>query len=139
VHGEVAYSRPVISALTVAARGGGKHVLGDTPYYEAAYIGGAGTLRGFPSQRFAGDSALFGSAELRVPMPSAGFFPRGSVGVFGLCDAGRVFLDGEPSDRWHVSTGGGLWLARPGSGNALSLSVASGEGTRVYVQSRLWF
>jgi hypothetical protein len=140
VHGEVSYSYPVFSALTLAARGGGKHVLGDTPYYEAAYIGGVETLRGFPSQRFAGDSAVYGSAEVRVPLTPGDFLPSGSVGIFGLYDVGRVYLDGEASDRWHSAAGGGLWITRPGTGSALSLSVASGdEGTRFYVQSRLWF
>jgi len=140
VNGEVSFSQPVFSALTVAARGGGKHVLGDTPYHEAAYIGGVETLRGFPSQRFAGDSALYGSAELRVPLTPGDFLPKGSVGLFGLYDVGRVFLDGESSDRWHSAAGGGLWITRPGTGSAFSFSVADGdEGTRYYLQSRLWF
>lgn len=140
VHGEVSYSYPVFSALTLAARGGGKHVLGDTPYYEAAYLGGVETLRGFPSQRFAGDSAVYGSAEIRIPLTPGDFLPSGSVGIFGLYDVGRVYLDGEASDRWHSAAGGGVWITRPGTGSALSLSVASGdEGTRFYVQSRLWF
>lgn len=140
VHGEVSYSYPVFPALTLAARGGGKHILGDTPYYEAAYIGGVETLRGFPSQRFAGDSAVYGSAEVRVPLTPGDFLPSGSVGIFGLYDVGRVYLDGEASDRWHSAAGGGLWITRPGTGSALSLCVASGdEGTRFYVQSRFWF
>jgi len=53
---------------------------------------------------------------------------------------GRVFLDGESSDRWHSAAGGGLWITRPGTGSAFSFSVADGdEGTRYYLQSRLWF
>jgi outer membrane protein assembly factor BamA len=140
VHGELSYNHPLVSRLSIAARAGGKHVLGDTPYYEAAYIGGASTLRGYPSQRFAGDAAAFGNIELRLPVNVGSFFPRGSLGVFGLCDVGRVFLEGEVSDQWHVAQGGGVWIARPGADNAISFSVAaSDEGTRYYVQSRVWF
>ncbi|MBG6133545.1 hypothetical protein IWQ47_004957 [Aquimarina sp. EL_43] len=32
------------------------------------------------------------------------------LGVFGGYDIGRVWLDGEDSDRWHDSVGGGIWL-----------------------------
>ena len=31
--------------------------------------------------------------------------------MFGLADVGRVFLDGESSDRWHAACGGGIWLS----------------------------
>jgi hypothetical protein len=83
---------------------------------------------------------LYGSAELRVPLTPGDFLPKGSVGLFGLYDVGRVFLDGESSDRWHSAAGGGLWITRPGTGSAFSFSVADGdEGTRYYLQSRLWF
>src|SRR2546422_7071865 len=41
----------------------------------------------------------------------AGRLPFGDVGILGLADAGRVWIPGEPSDRWHAAAGGGLWLA----------------------------
>jgi hypothetical protein len=34
----------------------------------------------------------------------------GDLGVFGLADAGRVYLSGESSDTWHSAFGGGLWF-----------------------------
>jgi hypothetical protein len=33
-----------------------------------------------------------------------------SYGVLGGFDYGRVWLDGENSNKWHKSYGGGLWL-----------------------------
>jgi len=51
---------------TLALRVAGKKVWGTYPFYEAAYIGGATTVRGFVEHRFAGDAALYGNAELRL-------------------------------------------------------------------------
>ncbi len=142
VHGEAALYQPIPGLKTpvLALRAGGKHVWGDVPYHEAAYIGGANTLRGFAKQRFAGDASLFGSAELRVPVTRVYILVPGQLGVFALGDAGRVFLDGESSDKWHSAFGGGLWvcLADPASG--VSLAIAdSEEGTGVYVHLGLSF
>jgi hypothetical protein len=68
----------------LALRVGGKQVFGDYPYHEAAYIGGANTLRGFPKQRFAGDASAFGSAELRIPVTRVYILVPGQLGVFAL-------------------------------------------------------
>lgn len=141
-HGEAVWYQPihVLSTPTLALRAGGKRVWGDVPYHEAAYIGGSGTLRGFPRQRFVGDASMFGNAELRIPISRLYIFVPGSFGIYGLCDAGRVFLDGESSNRWHVAGGGGLWFIFLNPANTVSVSVASGdEGTRVYIHSGLAF
>lgn len=34
-----------------------------------------------------------------------------TVGVFALCDAGRVWVDGNSPGTWHVGIGGGISLA----------------------------
>jgi hypothetical protein len=60
--------------------------------------------------------------------------------VFALGDAGRVFLDGESSDKWHSAIGGGLWVSLVDPATAMSLSVAdSEEGTSVYVRLGMSF
>ena len=33
-----------------------------------------------------------------------------TYGFFGGYDYGRVWLDGETSNKWHQSVGGGFWL-----------------------------
>ena len=142
-HGEAAlYGRAgrVVLEPTLALRAGGKKVWGTYPYHEAAYLGGSGTLRGFPLQRFAGDAALFGNAELRLRLTRFSLLVPGTMGVFALGDAGRVFLRGESSDRWHVAGGGGIWLAFLHPANTVSLAVAtSAEKTGVYVHSGFEF
>jgi hypothetical protein len=119
---------------TLALRAGGEKLWGRYPYFEAAYIGGRGTLRGFASRRFAGDAALFSNAELRLALIRHQLLVPGRIGVFGLADAGRVFLDGEESDSWHTAAGGGVWLSFHDPRSTFTASVArSSERTGVYV------
>jgi hypothetical protein len=62
------------------------------------------------------------------------------LGVFGLGDAGRVWLAGETSDRWHGAAGGGLWIAFISRSNTLSVCGAhSVEGTRLYARAGFAF
>jgi len=111
-------------------------VWGTYPLHEAAYVGGATTVRGFVEHRFAGDASVYGNVELRFSVAKFFFLVPTEVGLFGLGDAGRVFLSGETSDRWHAAAGGGLWLAFLNRANTVSVAAAhSVEGTRVYVRA----
>ena len=110
------------------------------PYFEAAYIGGSRNVRGYPSQRYAGDGSVYGNAELRIPLTRIYIFVPGTLGVFGLGDVGRVFVDGENSETWHSTFGGGVWASFLNTINTVSLSIAdSEEGTRVYLMAGLAF
>jgi hemolysin activation/secretion protein len=121
-------------------RVGGKKVWGTYPFYEAAHVGGATTVRGFVEHRFAGDAALYGNVELRLVVTRFFLLLPGELGVFGLGDAGRVYRSGETSDRWHAAAGGGLWFAFLSRANTLSVSGAhSVEGTRVYARAGFAF
>jgi hypothetical protein len=51
---------------TLALRAAGQHVFGTYPFHEAAFLGGAHTVRALRSQRYAGDTAAYGNAELRL-------------------------------------------------------------------------
>jgi len=123
--------RPVL-----ALRVGGKQTSGDIPFQEAAYLGGSETVRLARENRYAGDAALWGNAELRLRLGTFQFIMPGELGIFGLADAGRVFLDGEESSEWHEAFGGGLWFAFIGRANTISAAWAqSGERGRLYVQA----
>src|SRR5207247_10044958 len=98
---------------TLAVGVAGKKVWGTYPLHEAAYVGGATTVRGFVEHRFAGDASLYGNVELRLSVARLVFLVPIDVGVFGLRDAGRVYRSGEASGRWHAGVGGGLWSAFP--------------------------
>ncbi|NIR03639.1 MAG: hypothetical protein GTN78_26175 [Gemmatimonadales bacterium] len=60
--------------------------------------------------------------------------------MFGLGDVGRVFSDGESSDRWHWAAGGGIWISFLSAVNTLSLAIAkSEERLGVYAQAGFAF
>ncbi len=142
VHGEAAYYQPIsiLNNPTLALRAGGRKVWREAPYYEAAYIGGSRTVRGFPQQRYGGNASAFGNAELRIPLARVYIFVPGNLGVFALADVGRVFVEGESSDTWHSSAGGGVWCSFLNTANTASLAVAaSEEGTRIYIYAGLMF
>jgi len=61
-------------------------------------------------------------------------------GVFALADAGRVWLDGERSRRWHTAAGGGLWFAYLRRDHTVTVAVArSAEKTGVYLATGFAF
>jgi hypothetical protein len=118
---------------------GGEKSIGTYPFYQASLIGGVSTVRGYARNRFAGDASLYGQTEIRMQIAAVNIFVPGTLGLSFFGDAGRVFLAGERSRKWHGAFGGGLWL------NAinrfvLNLSVASSaEDFRVYVTSGFAF
>ena len=129
VHGEVAaFLTPRTTfGPTLALRVGGKRVWGDYPFFEAAFVGGAATVRGLRENRYAGDASAYGNAELRLRLGRYFFVLPGEYGVFGLADVGRVFLDGESSDVWHTGVGGGFWFAFLDPANTFTVALARGD------------
>lgn len=126
---------PVPTNPVLAIRAGGRKVWGRFPFYDAAFLGGQESLRGFAHQRFAGEASAFGGLELRVPVGTLPLyaFPARLL-VFGFGDAGRVFVDGEDSDLWHNAFGGGVSLSFVTPGNGVNVAVArSDERTSLYV------
>ena len=128
---------PLLGATHLAVRLGGAHVLGDAPAFESAFLGGRTSLRGYRFQRFAGDAAAFGSAELRIPIDTVKLVLNGELGVYGLADAGRVWVDGDSPGGWHDAFGGGVWFST--MGRAISLTYARGERSRWYLWAGLPF
>ncbi|HEY3013011.1 MAG TPA: hypothetical protein VGJ36_09710 [Gemmatimonadales bacterium] len=125
---------------TLALRVGARKLWGRYPFFEAAFIGGASTVRLGRVNRYAGDASAYGSAELRLSLARVQVVLPADFGVFGLGDVGRVFLDGESSDKWHTAVGGGIWLSYLSRAYTLSAAVASGEErTGVYVQAGFGF
>jgi len=116
---------------TIALRAGGQKAVGDFPFQESAFVGGPMNLRGYHYQRFRGDAALFGSAELRARLAYVNLgIARFQLGVFGLADAGRVYVDGDSPGGWHTSTGGGISLRT--LGRSLTAAYAKGERGSFY-------
>ncbi|HVH13928.1 MAG TPA: BamA/TamA family outer membrane protein, partial [Longimicrobium sp.] len=106
---------------------GGRRVWGAFPFFESAFLGGGSTLRGYTGQRFAGDAMVFGGTELRVPVLRANLGLRGTLGLIGLADAGRVWFDGESDGDWHTAAGAGVFFHA--AGQAAYVTVARGDRT----------
>ncbi|NIP82254.1 MAG: hypothetical protein GWM90_24760, partial [Gemmatimonadetes bacterium] len=102
---------PIPPGPVLALRVGGQRAWGAFPIHGAARLGGNASLRGFRWQRFAGDAAVYGGADLRIPLFRANLYlARGRLGVIGLADAGRVYVDGESAGDWHTGHGAGLYF-----------------------------
>jgi hypothetical protein len=119
---------------TLALHLGGKRVWGRFPFQEAAFIGDAATVRLGRQNRYAGEASLFAQSELRLFLTRFYFLAPADFGVLGLADVGRVFVDGEDSDRWHAAGGGGVWASFLDRSYMVRLSVAaSSERTALYL------
>ncbi len=131
---------------TLAMRVGGKKVWGHYPFQSAAYIGDANSVRLGRQNRYGGDASAFANAELRIRLSRIFLVLPGDIGLFVLGDVGRVYLDGEDSDRWHNALGGGVWLSFLGAANTMSVAVARSEvgtslerRTSIYLQGGFAF
>jgi hypothetical protein len=72
---------PILTNPLLALRGGAEKVWGDFPYFDAAFLGGSHSLRTASRQRFAGDAAVHGSAELRLPIAAFPFILPLNIGA----------------------------------------------------------
>jgi Haemolysin secretion/activation protein ShlB/FhaC/HecB len=121
------------SQLTLAARVGGQKNWGRYPWHESAFIGGSDSVRGYDRNRFAGDSSAYGNVQAMVGLFNLNLVLPLRVGVLGLVDTGRVWVEGESSDKWHSSAGGGIYVRLITTDLVAHALLAHGdEGTRVY-------
>lgn len=142
LHGELTSTVSAKAPLdpTLFVRVGGQKVWGPYPYFDAAFIGGPSTVRLGRENRFAGDASTYATAELRFSLGRVFLGAPGDVGFFGLADAGRVYLEGEDSQKWHGAVGGGIWVSVLDRSNMMSLAIAkSEERTAVYFQAGFGF
>lgn len=110
----------------LALRVGGEKIWGDYPFYEAAFLGGSASLRGYDQQRFAGDASLYAGSELRISFGTFKFLVPVMYGPLAFVETGRVFLEGEDSRAWHSSAGAGLWFGCIESRYSASIAFAQG-------------
>lgn len=129
---------PVNDRLIWAQRVLAQNLAGDVPFYELYTLqgsfkddeglGGAGTVRGLPKNRYTGKGVLVANEELR--WRAADFRARGresAVILSAFVDAGRVWANGIASDGlfsdYHMGFGGGARL-RYGQNFVIALDVA---------------
>jgi len=122
---------PVLTRPVLALRAGGKKLFGDFPYFDAAFIGGSGSLRTEHRQRYAGDASLYGTTELRVPIAQFPLILPWDVGALGFVDVARVYVDGDSPGGWHTGTGAGFWVGVISPETSLSVLYTNNPDRRV--------
>ncbi len=100
-----------ISSSILALRGIAESISGTHPFFESAFVGGPNSLRGYEVQRFTGDAAVSGSAELRLPVAQYLLLVPQWFGLSAFAEAGRVFVNGENSSAIHSAIGAGVWFS----------------------------
>ncbi len=118
--------------LVLRTQAQGQFNIGDAfEFYQAANLGADNGLRGYRTERFSGESALAFSADLRWELLKfrTGIIPL-KMNIFGGYDIGRVWVDGENSNTWHDSVGGGLIFNIVDNANAQFALFSSDDGIR---------
>jgi hypothetical protein len=119
--------------VVFAFRFGGAVNVGDYEFYQANFLGGRTNLRGFRSNRFAGDQTFYQNTEIRVKLLNLkSYIFNGQTGFYVFNDLGRVWFDGELSRRWHDGYGLGVWLT-PFEFTALTLSYNLSDDDKMFV------
>ncbi|MGA9291315.1 MAG: BamA/TamA family outer membrane protein [Ignavibacteriaceae bacterium] len=142
VTGNVCYYLPVpsLALSSLALRIYGEKNFGTYPFFESAFLGGNGSLRGFAKNRFAGEGSLSGSAELRLYLFKFFFQVPVYFGITAVDDIGRVFMPDAESKLWHNAYGGGIWLSIINPGFLFSFNyVRSVEDSGIYFTSGFSF
>lgn len=100
------------NVLTFSSRLKGKWLMRNTfEFHQAATLGGDEDLRAYPRGRFAGKTSLLHSSDFRVKVGKIRSFVPMNYGFLIGYDIGRVWLDGEHSEKLHQSLGTSLWLS----------------------------
>lgn len=121
-------------SVVLSDRIGGGVSIGKPAFYQSMFLGGQGNLLGYLQYRFAGKNMVYNNLQGRVKLFNiASYIIPGQLGLSGFYDTGRVWADGEKSDKWHQGVGGGLYFS-PASLTILQvLAGHSEEGWYPYV------
>ena len=98
------------NSVVLAFNIGGSYTFGEYEFFHANYLSSNTRMRGFKTNRFAGDALVYHATDLRIKLfEFKGSFPSGVI-LFGSFDYGRVFLEDEDNNDLHTSFGGGILL-----------------------------
>lgn len=109
---EFSYFYPIVLSgdLSFAFRIGGTRHIGKFEFYQANYISGRQTVRGYEKNRFAGHSNFYNNYEFRARLFNVkAFWLNTEAGILAFFDHGRVWSDVDTKNVWHAGYGGGVW------------------------------
>jgi len=100
-------SKSIVLAMNIGA----EYTVGDYEFFHARYLANSTRLRGYRFQRFAGDGIIYHATDLRIRITEGSGKFRTGFGLYGSFDYGRAFNANEINNKWHTSTGGGIFLS----------------------------
>lgn len=131
--GSVKWYAPLSKKVGLVFHAGGSTLTGSPQFFQYNTIGGNENLRGYQRDRFYGNSTAYLQNELRWITDFHSYIFNGKIGFFALYDAGRVWLNGEKSDRWHSAYGAGI-IVSPFNRITVSAAYAiSPEDTNIHI------
>ena len=131
LEGNLIFFLPLAKSLTFAHRTGAATNFGKYEFYQANTVGGLENLRGYWRSRFTGETSFFQNTELRLQVAKLrGYIFRGKLGIYGFFDDGRVWIEGEHSNKLHLGYGGGVYFIPY---NKITLNVSYGVSSEVNV------
>lgn len=96
---------------TLAFRSGISTIEGDFNFYQANFLSGLNEFRGITRNRFAGKTVSYNNAEIRKSFFKVrNYIAPFDFGLLAHYDIARVWQEGQNSDKWHNSYGGGIYL-----------------------------
>ena len=107
--GNIQFFLPITRWMTLAVNNGAATVRGEPEFYQLNSIGG-NRLRGFRRERFWGQTVFHNNNDLQFIFNVKGNLFNGKAGFIFFGDQGRVWLEGENSDKWHYGYGAGIVL-----------------------------
>ncbi len=114
--GQFSFYRMITKAINFATRISVEHNEGSPEFYQLANMGGRTNYRAARADRYRGNTMFVHNIDFRFLGFALGKKEAPTVAGFILgLDYGRVWLQGEDSDVWHVGYGGGLWAAPLGA------------------------
>jgi outer membrane protein assembly factor BamA len=145
----VRHYQPLGDRVTFANRLLAQNTIGDAPFYALSQIettqrpqdglGGSGTVRGLPKDRYVGKGVVVSNNELRWRAATFGLVGRPSTLILStFADVGRVWSNGiDPStlfDDLHAGYGGGARLSfGPSFVIALDVGHSSQSTAPIYI------
>lgn len=122
--------------ITLGLKFGGSRGYGNIPFFHQSGLGLKSGLRGYPGNRFTGQSMFYANHELRFELLDrrVSSVPI-QAGVFGFYDLGRVFLEGEAktiTNGLKSAYGIGFYLVPFTRTFAVSMALGWSEERRFY-------
>jgi hemolysin activation/secretion protein len=102
----------VAGTVVLATHVGADKVLGDYEFFHALTLGGPQHVRGFRTDRFAGDARFYQATDLRLKLLNKRGVVPFQLGLYVAFDYGRVWYEDDlaDTDDWHTAVGGGLFI-----------------------------